>query len=177
MINLLLPIERNKRRAEYRQRLFVTAGLLSLAFLLIILVIAGSLYWFIRFRRAEVEQNLASIKHEFAGANLDQAAAEIKRTNDELKHLRVGGIASTPSLILDHLIAPRGAVTLRQIAYRSAADQPTLVSVTGKSPTRQEFLNYLSRLQGDPLFVKIESPVKNLIQEKNLAFNLELVAK
>lgn len=178
MINLLLPEDQNAARTEYRRRVLAVAGTLALAFLLIIFIIAGSLYWFIRFRQAEAGQALETAKRELAVDNLDQLASDIKATNDKLKRLRADpDLKAPPSEIIARLVQSRGRVILQKITYLARSGAPVMVSLAGKAPTRQEFLSYLEILQNDPLLAQVDSPVKNLIQEKNLSFTLELTLK
>lgn len=177
MINLLLPGYQDKLRADYRYRWLVTAGFLVLVWLLIIFIITASPYWFVRFRRAEAEQALASVKNDIVAAQIEQQAATIKEANALAKSLLAETVAISPVTIIRRLVDRRGPVTIKEIAYSISSDAPPLLKLTGKSPTRQEFLVYLEALRADPALAEIDSPVRNLIQEKNLTFMLGVTVK
>ncbi|MBI4136370.1 MAG: hypothetical protein HY481_02385 [Candidatus Vogelbacteria bacterium] len=177
MINLLLSDYQQKLRADYRHRLFAVAGFLLLVWLLIILIIAVSLYWFVHLRRTEAEATLASVKNDTLAAAIEKQAAAIKEANILTKHLRAETTTVSPAAVIRRLTDRRGAITIREITYSLSPNAPPVVKLTGKSPTRQEFLVYLEALRTDPGLDEIDSPVRNLIQEKNLSFTLEVTIK
>ncbi|MEK7552772.1 MAG: hypothetical protein AAB505_01545 [Patescibacteria group bacterium] len=174
MINLLLPDDQKKRRVEHHHRLLVVSGNLTLALLVIILLVVVSLYWIVHSKRVEVEKNLVGTKQQMVEADTAKLEAEVKKINERIKHLQTNQSTVTPSLILDRLISYRQGISLQQITYLSKSGAPIAVELVGQSETRPGWLNYLERLQADPLFVEIESPVRNLIQEKNPTFTLSL---
>lgn len=173
MINLLLPEDQIKLRADYRRRLSATAAGLMLAWLVVVLVIAGALYLFIRHRQIESAAALAAAKQALAGENLEQLAAAIKETNEQVDRLILPAPAP-PSEIIARIIEPRGRVRLEKISY--AGGQKT-IDLAGTAPARPDFLSYLEALRALPEIVRVDSPVRNLIQEKNLSFTLNLTLK
>ncbi len=177
MINLLLPDYQQKVRADYRRRWLVVAGSLFLIWLLIIFIIAASLYWFVRLRRAAAVEALALIKNDTVILEIEKQAAAIKEANILVKHLRTKPPPASPAAVIRRLIDRRGSIIISEIAYRFSPNAPPTVKLVGKSPTRQEFLVYLETLRADPELAKVDSPVKNLIQEKNLSFTLEVTGK
>jgi len=178
MINLLLPEEARAVNRDYYRRIWTVAGMLVLATTIIILIVIGSLYWFTNIRLTDAKQALAVSKQAFAQNDLDQLLEEIKITNERLKRLAssVDLPGLLPSEILTKIIDSRGQVTLQKINYLAGADS-TKVSLAGRSSTRTEFLKYLETLRQLPFIAQVHSPVKNLIQEKNLSFTLELTLK
>ena len=178
MINLLPPENQYSVKQDYRRRIWATAGLLLLAFLLVILITAGSLYWLVRIRLAEAKQKLETTKQTLTENDLDKLAAEIKNTNEQLKRLNTLPAATPlPSTFIAKIIQPRGQVNLQKISYSAPAAAPATINLEGRAPTRQEFLRYLAELQELPFLAKVDSPVKNLIQEKNFIFTLSLILK
>ncbi|MBI2097503.1 MAG: hypothetical protein HYT46_01010 [Candidatus Vogelbacteria bacterium] len=177
MINLLLPVDQQKLRADYRRRWFVVSGFLTLGWLLIVFIIAASLYWFVRFRRADAETALAAIKTDRVAAAIKEQAAAIKEADVLTKSLRVDPLTISPSSVIRRLLDRRGSVTVSEIAYVVPPDGPPALKLAGKSQTRQEFLVYLEALRSDPELVTVDSPVKNLIQEKNFTFTLGITIK
>jgi len=178
MINLLLPNDQQKLRADYRHRLFTVTGFLLLIWLVIIFISAASLYWFVRLRRAEAVEALTSVKSDtLAAAEIEKQAAAIKEANILTKHLRAETTMFLPVAVIRRLTDRRGSITISKIAYSASPNAPPMVKLAGKSPTRQEFLVYLEALRTDPGLDEIDSPVRNLIQEKNFSFTLGVTVK
>ena len=178
MINLLPPENQRLVNQDYRRRVWTVIGLLLLAFLVVVLIVTGSLYREERFRLAEAQQGLETTKQTLAEGELDKLAAAVKNTNEQLKRLAaLPAAAAAPSTIIALIIRQRGAVVLSKLTYAAPAGGPAKLSLEGRAPTRQEFLRYLEALQTLPFLAQVNSPVKNLIQEKNLTFTLELLLK
>jgi len=177
MINLLLPTGARAVRRDYRRRIWTVAGMLMLSFILVMFVVIGSLYWFTRVRLADAKQALTVSKQTLVQGDLDRSLVEIKTTNERLKRLTspVDNQSPLPSTLLAELIKHRGQITLQKIEY--SADVPTKVRLAGQAPTRSEFLKYLETLRQLPFVERFDSPVKNLVQEKNLSFTFELTLK
>ncbi|MBI2100432.1 MAG: hypothetical protein HYT47_00175 [Candidatus Vogelbacteria bacterium] len=177
MINLLLPVDQQKLRTDYRRRWLVVAGFLFLVWLLIILVILSSLYLLVRLRRAETVEALASVKNDLEALEIEKQAATIREANVLIKQLVGDTTTASPVAIIRRLVDRRGSVAISEISYNFSPVAPATFRLTGKSPTRQEFLLYLEALRRDPELATIDSPVKNLIREKNLVFTLEVTVK
>ncbi len=174
MINLLLPEEQKKLSSEYHHRLLTVAGFLISAWFIIILIIIGSLYWYIFLQRTEAEQMLAKVNSGSILAEVEKQTLTIKNFNDLVKQWQSGEVANSPSLIIKDLLSDRRQVVVQQLNYSAKSAEGAIITLSGKSPTRQQFLTYLASLEKNPLFKKINSPVKNLIQEKNISFTLEI---
>ncbi len=175
MINLLLPEEQDLLRAEYHHRLSVVVGSLAGAWFLIIFVIAISLFGYMFLEKQQVGAALAEVEKSSLGSKIEVQAATVTELNALIKQWQGGQAAVLPSTLLQHLLDHRGRVTIQTISYSAKA--PGTINLAGKSPTRADFLAYLEALRLDPQFAAVVSPVKNLIQEKNLPFTLSLTLK
>ena len=175
MINLLLPEEQDLLRAEYRHRLSVVVGSLTGVWFLIILVIAISLFGYMLIEKQEVATALAEVEKSALGSKIEVQAATVTKLNALTKQWHGGEMAVLPSDLVQRLLDRRGRVTIQTI--NSSAKTPGTINLAGKSSTRPDFLAYLEALRLDPQFAEVVSPVKNLIQEKNLPFTLTIILK
>jgi len=174
MINLLLPEEQKKRRVEYRHRLFVVMGWLFASWLIIYIVIIGTLYFIINLKSSDVNRALTEVEKQLSTQGIDKLALAIEEANDQLDRLNLEKKSSTPSSVLRHLTdSLTGGIKLSKIGY-AGGESETKLELSGTSSTRQAFLNYLEILRADKIFSKVESPIANLIKERDLDFNLTL---
>jgi Tfp pilus assembly protein PilN len=171
MINLLTTADSQAVRAEYHRRLFVVVGLLSLSLILIINIVIGAFALILSWRRDEALARVAVAHREFTSEKLVTARRTTNEINTATKVLVAKPLAQPISTIYQHLIEKRLAgVQLTRLEF--TATDGGQVSVDGQSTTRAAFLAYLEALRADPYFQRVESPVKNIIRERDISFNL-----
>jgi len=171
MINLLLPVDRKAVRAVYRHRLFVVGGLLTFGLALIALIIVSSFAFILSLRRGEVLGQIMIAKQQFSTDALAKVQQTVSEVNASINIL--GPVPGHESVadILKQLIDKRTA-GIQLISFKFVAQENGTVEVAGKSQTRVALLAYLEALRAEPRFSKIESPVKNIIRERDVTFNL-----
>lgn len=173
MINLLLPIDRKAVRTEYHRRLFVVGGLLTFGLALIALVVLSSFAFVLSLRRGEVAEQIAGVKQQFSVEDLTKAGKDIGQINSAIKIFAATAPHEPITDILKKIIDKRSAgIQLTSLKFTTQGDSS--VTVSGKSQTRVALLDYLEDLRAEPRFLKVESPVKNIIREKDIAFNLTI---
>mgnify|MGYP001564266214 CR=1 FL=1 len=178
MINLLSIEDRKAVRAEYRHRLFVVGGLLTLGLILIALIILSSFAFILSLRRSEVEGQIETIRKEFAVAELDQAREVIKQTNNSVKIFTATSSQAAISAVWGDLITARTpGIRLTRLSFSPPSKDGGQVVVEGKSETRATLLAYLDKLRQVEYFSEVDSPIKNIIQERDLTFTLTAILK
>ena len=173
MINLLLPIDRKTIRTEYRRRLFVVGGLLTFGLALIALIIVSSFAFILSWRRDEVLGQITTTQQQFSTAELAKARQTVEEANASIKILGVISPRAPVALILKQLIDKRTA-GIQLTSSKFTAQGTGSVEVAGKSQTRVALLAYLEALRAEPRFLKVESPVKNIIRERDVTFSLTI---
>lgn len=171
MINLLLPADQKAVRAEYRHRLFVVGGLLAFGLALVALIIVSSFALILSWRRNEVAGQIAGVKQQFSTAELVKTSKVVEQTNGSLKILASIPIHEPVADILQQLIDQRTS-EIKLTDFKFTAEGSGLIEVQGKSQTRAALLAYLEALRTDSHFSGVESPVKNIIRERDVSFNL-----
>ena len=174
MINLLFPADQKAIRAEYRHRLFVVGGWFVFGLILIALVIVGSFVFIISGRYNEVREQVAAAQREFAGDELAKARQTVEQANAATEVLLANPASESPIIVYRRLIDARGpGIRLTQIGFSSAGRGR--VEITGQSATRAALLAYLDKLRTEPHFQSVDSPIKNIIRERDVAFTLTIV--
>ncbi|MFH1170253.1 MAG: hypothetical protein V1704_01700 [Candidatus Vogelbacteria bacterium] len=174
MINLLIPSDRQKARAEYRRRLSIMVGLLSFSLILIVNIILGAFAVILSWRRDEALARVAVVHREFASEELTAARRTTGEINTTVKILVTKPLMAPISTIYQHLIEKR-LVGVKLTRLEFTATDGGQVSVDGQSETRATFLAYLEALRADTYFQRVESPVKNIIREQDITFNMVLI--
>ncbi len=176
MINLLSTEDRRAVRAEYRHRLFVVGGLLTLGLILITIIILASFAYILSLHRGEVEEKLVTVRQQFASAELDEAREMIKQSNNSIKIFSATSSQEMVSSIWASLITARiPGIRLTRLAF--SAQTANQVVVEGKSQTRAVLLAYLETLRQDKKFLTVDLPIKSIIQERDLVFTLTATLK
>lgn len=171
MINLLLPTDRQAIRAEYRHRLFVVGGWLAFGLTMISIIIISSFAFILSLHRDEVLGQIAVSRLNFASDELTAAHRTISEINSSIKTLAVIPAHESVAAVYRRLIAERGpGIQLTHFGF--LAEGGGRVEISGRSETRAALLAYVDALRADSYFRSVESPVKNIIRERDISFNL-----
>ncbi len=171
MINLLLPAQRKLARAEYRHRLFIVGGLLTFSLIMVVLIIISSFAFILSRRRAEVLEQIAAARREFAGSDLETARRAVSDINSLIKTLATPAGHESIAAVYRQLIEARpSGIQLTKLEWQRAGVGQ--IEISGRSETRAALLAYIDSLETDPYFQKVASPVKNIIRERDISFNL-----
>jgi len=173
MINLLPPAEKEILRRTYRRRFWIAAGIMLLAWLVLAIVLAAAFFWLVRFRRlapraaaelaAGEEQNALAQEKELT-VFLDRtrslaAAPEALRPTEAF--LKVGALAG-------------GQIKIYSFQLASDSELGGKLSIAGRAASRQELVAFIERLRGEAMFSFVESPIANLVQDRDADFSLIL---
>lgn len=178
MINLLPEEKLLTLRADYEARRFAVGSALFFSWLVVAAVVAGSVYLSFRTERLVLVGQLESassspgeIATSTAGPSLGQIRADvIALTQIEKRRL-------WPSSVLEGVLSVRPpGVRLLRLALETEANQFVL-NLSGLALSRTDLLNFVDRLKRDEVWATVDSPVSNLIKDKNVEFTLKLTLK
>ena len=173
MINLLLPTDQKALRAEYRHRLFVVGGLFSFGLILIAAIIIGSFAFILAGRRNEALGQITAARRGFAGDDLAEGQQAIEEANVATKIVVAPFSSESLAAISRRLIDKRGpGIQLIRLGF--SAEGAGRGEVEGKSTTRASLLKYLDALRADSHFRSVDSPIKNIIRERDITFSLAI---
>ena len=174
MINLLPPEQKIIIESEYRRRYWSILGIFAASCFLIALLIASSLYFFVRSQHQAVEdqlsakQNLLSNGNEESDAFFDRTVADLKMIGEiEQKRSDIFGVLSQALSL-----KPAGA-RIKSFLFSGEADDQ-IVELFGTADTRHSLIDFLEKLRADETFSTVDSPVSNLIKESNVDFDFKL---
>ncbi len=176
MINLLAPEDKKVLVGEYRRHKLVVGGVLWFFVSSAAVIIFTSLYIVLYFDQREVVLNLAKIKQEYEAVASDVSERSITTVNQQAE-LLLSPASLLPTVLLDKLVSLRPTgVLISNIAYKPAGEE-IIVNLNGQANSRQDFLRLLSNLQSESTFTTVDSPVDNLIRERNVQFSLVIHLK
>lgn len=180
MINLLPSetIVANQRR--YRQRRWLVLAFASFFLLLLVVGVTGYFTWVLKLRAVTVEQQLAELKKRAEAKELIELERNWRNAERQIKglaSLKAG--TQSPASMWAQLLADKPAgIALKEINYTRGATSTALI-VEGVASTRKNLLAFLEQLRADKVFNVVDSPVGNLIKDRQAEFviNLEVYEK
>lgn len=177
MINLLPDDEIKKLGRERLGRFAVVTGFsLSAIVALGVLLLLPS-YLSLLGEKQEVGRELELARRRLYASEVDYIEGEIANFNAKLEASETNEKEiHSATLILEKVLLLRpAAMRFERVSYESAAlAAPERISLQGHTSSRQELLDFIKRLEDSGLFKKINSPISNLLREKNIDFSLLL---
>lgn len=175
MINLS-PLE--QQRIILKQRLvrfFVIFNLgLIFTFSIGFILLFPSLFYLI-YQERELNRNLEILKKEPILTEFRDIENNIKSVNQKLTIIQNNQKSLiSPSILLKKILAgkPEG-LSFQSIAY-SFLNGKSVFSLSGKTSTRSVFLRFIEDLKKEKMIKNIQSPLANILKEKDSGFNLTL---
>lgn len=174
MINLVPTETRAKLTRFYRERLtvvFLISSLISFVFGAIFLV---SPYLLAKEKTTSIERSIAISKALSAArmeSNPEFQAKELSRRVDLIVNKNS---AIPPGKVLEEILKSKPAKTsIDGLSYQNKGGEWT-VEVRGMADDRKSLLDFVEVLESNTLFSKVNVPVSNFVQEKELPFNVTL---
>ena len=107
---------------------------------------------------------------------------EIKKINSELKIINsIQGKFIKWSdflLVLNETIPEKVRLTNIEIKSKNVSDETggtrKSLALTGTAAMRDDLLKFQKNLENHPIFLEIESPISNILQQKNIEFTLNV---
>lgn len=171
MINLITPERRQELLKEYHRHRRRVASFLALIGFGIVLLLLAVLFLRLQTARKEVNTAMAQIPEKEAEGN-ELALKEAMRT------LVVAQNVKKPSLTTwwEAVFAEKtpGLIITDWQWFASNTSGPAHVSIAGRASQRQALLDLVATLKQNKIFSAVESPISNLIKNKDLDFTIEL---
>ena len=175
MINLLPPTEARASLANYRARLMVVRLYLLLSLILVALVVTASLYWLLL-------QDYRTLKADLEKRQDQVTSKEYAALNEALERSAKQLVILTPSerapISLVSLVAildgHRGKVTITALNYSTDEQGVVSSTINGRAKVRADLLGFISALKSDSQIKRVESPINNLIRDKEIDFVLQI---
>lgn len=178
MINLLPPETRDSLKRLYLKRLIIFMLLILFLLIAVSAVLLLPSYFIFSVRNKEAKLALESAESASALEGLEEALATVKEVNKKIALLDAEPAGPAPSVtkVLSRLVADASGLVKLDNFSQSADGKITL---RGTAPTRNSLLAFIRRLEQDEIFSRVDSPISNLVAERNIRFliNLELKAK
>lgn len=167
MINLLPPEEIKARIGSYHARRRVVYGGAILGWVVVAVILTGVVYARLHFNQVAVPPL----------PEITQASADLAALPKRLDRLSTDLVRQTAFLeLLSKTLSHRNqAVRITDIRY-AEGDKTLQIELAGFALSRQSLLQFLEEFKNDPTFSVIDSPISNLIKERDVPFTLLLSA-
>lgn len=176
MINLL-PQEQIKQVEEnYHERRSNVIGVLVLAWLVILALVLASGYLLARAERVSLAKQLAVEEDLQKSSHRENDLSGLATLATRLKTVQAAETARTlPFEVIQRLITEKpSGLKIKEFDLARSPDNRVTVKLAGSADLRQKLLSFLDQLNQDAAFTKVDSPVSNLIKERNFDFFLSL---
>lgn len=175
-LNLLPPQEKKKIEWANLSRLVISLSIWFIIFLTVFnLFLVGDLFFFSTLLDSQkklltVRETDPNVRHLIEiEEKIGQSNQLAKRIGQKQKDL----ILWLPLLEEMSQITPNG-VYLTAFSYQTAQNQ---ISLTGWADQRENLLLFQDSLKESPSFAEVESPLTNLLKQRDINFNFTLLLK
>lgn len=170
-MNFLPEEDKRKIKKEYLRRLFVVIGIFSFSaiFIGVILLLSSSV--FLNDRKNNLERQLIISEERLSRGKIDDIIFLAEDLNAKISLLdsgqkNVGEKSTVIRLILEE--------KTRQIKINDFSFDKEKILIQGTSESRQNLLSFIDSLKKKEYFKNVESPVSNLIKERDIEFRLTI---
>lgn len=176
MINLLTTEGKAAVVQEYRKRRSRTGGIFSLIIWLAGIALVGTLIFQVKIKQDETRGALERLS--LSPNKENDAKALIQKTNLEIATLKSN--TGTRPIITDWwrviINSKPDSIQITDWLWTASdgKDKMATLNLAGQADTRQSLLDFVERLKQDPAISAVESPVSNLIKNRDLDFTLKL---
>lgn len=169
----LLPKEDSRRVGRERLARYLTvvysfmAALLAMGAILLL-----PTYFFLFFQYRGIADQLAAAQHNADSKQTQKTELLIKGTNTKLQRLAAQHtlVASPVTKYLqDSITRVPPTITLLSFVYEQ---QTGTITLRGNATTREDFLVFIEKLRTHQNFSHVESPVTNILKERDVLFNI-----
>ncbi len=175
-MNLLSSVQKDTIRREYLWRLFEVGAFVVITLLLIALVLLLPSGVFLSVETMSVENALEQAKNQRAILEKDVTTqALVKEVRTRLEILRTA--SSEPpdlSAIFKTVLSHRAfGVSITSLIFDrtpEGGDTRGAVTFSGMAETRARLLAFVASLEAEPTLVHIDSPISNLVKDKNIQY-------
>ena len=129
-------------------------------------------YFFLFFQYRGAADQVSVAEHNATSEQSLEIESRVKKTNEKLRQLATEHtLAASPVTQYLQDIAMRMplTITLTSFSYEQKANT---ILLQGNATTRADLLVFIDKLRDHPDFSNIESPVTNILKERDVSFNL-----
>ena len=170
-MNFLPEEDKRKIKKEYLRRLFVVLGIFSFSAILIgiILLLAPSI--FLRDQEQNLERQLVISEERLSRGKIENTVSLTKELNTKISFLdsEQKNIKEKSAFIKIILEEKTNEIKINNFFFDKGK-----ILIQGLSESRQSLLSFIDSLKKKKDFKKVESPVSNLIKERDIEFNLTI---
>ncbi|PIR70324.1 MAG: hypothetical protein COU46_02160 [Candidatus Niyogibacteria bacterium CG10_big_fil_rev_8_21_14_0_10_42_19] len=171
MINLLPTEAKQKLDLERIRRLFLIFGLIFSAILLIGIFLLLPTWVTLDLQEEELVRQYSILNESPELSKIEGIELNIGALNEKTKMFKKNlSFEQTPSLVfntvLDHIDQ---TIRLQELSFNSSKNQ---FSIKGTADRRENYLAFINILENDPLILKVESPISNILKDRDIEFTL-----
>ena len=182
-MNLLSTFHRETVRKEHLWRLLEVSGFVIIILLILSFVLLVPSALFINFEISSAETALQNVKAERALLEKDtetqSLVKEIRAQLDLVRTEKPEMLEVFPT-VEKFLLRRTPGITVKSLTFnRNAAPEGPRGSLelSGVAVTRQSLLAFVSSLETEPLFSHVESPITNLVKERDIKYTIHVDLK
>ncbi len=170
-MNFLPEEDKGKIKKEYLRRLFVIIGIFSFFAISIGIILLLSPYLFLKDQEHNLERQLAISEERLLRGKIENTISLVEELNTKISLLdsgqkNIGEKSAVIKLILEE------KTNKIKILYFYFDKEKVLIQ--GLSESRQNLLSFIDSLKKKKGFKKVESPVSNLVKERDIEFKLTI---
>jgi len=170
-MNFLPEEDKIKIKKEYLRRLFVVLGTFSFFVISIGIILLLSYAIFLRDQKYNLERQLAISEERLSRGKIENTIFLAEEFNTKISLLDSGqkSIGEKSAFIKIILEEKTDKIKINDFFFDKGK-----VLIQGLSENRQNLLSFIDSLRKKKDFKKVESPVSNLIKERDIEFNLTI---
>lgn len=176
-LNLLPPEDRARIGYERLTRFFTLFYGSIAALLLIGIILALPTYFFVFFQNRGIAELITASRQAAESEQARETEARIQKTNAKLRRLEKYYAApslSTTDTLREILTKTPAGITFTRLSLKNETGD---AAIQGTAAIRDDLLQFLTALRGNPLFANVESPVENILRERNLSFKISFTIR
>lgn len=179
MINLLPPDILKQALSDYRRRRLIVVLYFLLSLEIISIVIGASAYWLRYHNYQELKKNLSGTEDGVEAKEYKVLVEALEHSRQQLTILKVPPESSISLVALINLLAKHHGtgIAVEAMTYQVDEDQSVASEIRGLAATRANLLDFTEALKTDTNISAVESPITNLIKDREISFVIKLKVK
>lgn len=170
-MNFLPEEDKRKIKKEYLRRLFVIIGIFSFSAISIGIILLLPPSIFLKDQKHNLERQLVISEERLSRGKIENTISLAEEINTKISLLDSGqkNVGEKSAFIKIILEEKTNKIKINDFFFAQGK-----VLIQGLSENRQNLLSFIDSLRKKKDFKKVESPVSNLIKERDIEFNLTI---
>lgn len=171
MMNFLPTEDKKDIKKEYFRRLLVFAGLFSFLAVSVGAILLLSPLVFLKNQKDNLSNQLFFSEERISRENIENVIPLVEDLNRKIPLINSGvkEVVEKSSFVKVILDEKTSDIKISEFLLDNEK-----ISIRGLSGSRQSLINFTEALRGKKDFKKVESPVSNLIKDKDIDFTLSI---